>query len=79
MLTAEQLSAFLKSDQAKAVPFDRTAQETMAAIVGTEKTLEKIGDLLMQQGHAVDGFTFVNIVFLPLNFCASVFYLLSAL
>ena len=75
MLTTGQLSAFLKSDQAKRVPSGGTAQETTEAIRHTEQTLMMIGAELIQQGQAVDGFTFINIVFLPLNFFTSVFYL----
>ena len=74
MLTARQLSAFLKSDQTDAV-----SERTADAIEDTKGILKKIGDQLTQQGHAVDGFTFMNIVFLPLNFCTSVFELLSVI
>ena len=87
MLTTGQLSAFLKSDQAKAAPSERTAQEaawavkrtedaikeTVGSIVRSEETVKQIGSQLIQQGQAVDGFAILTIAFLPLNFSASVF------
>ena len=72
MLTAGQLSAFLKSDQAEAVPSEATAQEA-------RDILKKIRAQIVQQGRTADGFTFITTAFLPLNFATSVFYLLSAI
>ena len=93
MLTTGQLSAFLKSDQAKAAPSERTAQETawavkrtedaiketVGSIVRSEETVKQIGSQLIQQGQAVDGFAILTIAFLPLNFSASVFCSPSAI
>jgi len=90
MLTIRQLSAFLKSDQAKAAPSESTAKETTAAMERTEdavrETTKAIADTqtvikqtqteLVQQGQTLSGFTFVTTAFLPLSFCTSVFYLL---
>jgi len=77
MLTTGQLSAFLKSDQAKAAPSERTAQEATEAMKRTEKIIEETQAQLVQQGQTLTGFTIVTTAFLPLGFCTSVFYLLS--
>jgi len=79
MLTPRQLSAFLKSDQAKAAPSERTAQEATDAMKRTEDTIKKTQAELVQQGQTLSGFTVVTTAFLPLRFCTSVFYLLSAI
>ena len=78
MLTARKLSTFLKSDQAKAASSERTAQEAINAMKRTTETLKKTHVEIVQQGRAVDGFTLITLTFLPLSFCTSVFYLLSA-
>jgi len=44
-----------------------------------ESILKKTHTEIVQQGRAVDGFTIMTVAFLPLNFGASVFYLLSAI
>ena len=91
MLTTGQLSAFLKSGQAKAAPSERTAQEgasavnriqdaimgTMRGEAVTQTILKEIHAEIVQQGSTVDCFTLLTTAFLPLNFCASVFNLLS--
>ena len=79
MLTTGQLSAFLKSDQAKAAPSERTAQEATEAMKRTEKIIEETQAQLVQQGQTLTGFTIVTTAFLPLGFCTSVFYLLSVI
>jgi len=79
MLTPRQLSAFLKSDQAKAAPSERTAQEATDAMKRTEATIKKTQAQLVQQGQTLSGFTVVTTAFLPLSFCTSVFCLLSAI
>jgi len=83
MLTTRQLSAFLKSDQAKAAPSEKTAQETASAVKRTEDAIKKTQAViketqaeLVQQGQTLSGFTLVTTAFLPLSFCTSVFYLL---
>ena len=83
MLTIRQFSAFLKSDQARAAPSEKTAQETASAakrteeaIKETQKVIRETQDELMKQGQTLSGFTLVTTAFLPLDFCASVFYLL---
>jgi len=79
MLTARQFSAFLKSDQAKAAASEKTIQETTEAIGRTGIAVKETRAALIQQGQALSGFTLVTTAFLPLGFCASVFYLLSML
>jgi len=79
MLTPRQLSAFLKSDQAKAAPSERTAQEATEAMKRTEDTIRETQAQLVQQGQTISSFTVVTTAFLPLSFCTSVFYLLSAI
>jgi len=79
MLTPRQLSAFLKSDQAKAAPSEGTAQEATDAMKRTEATIKKTQAQLVQQGQTISGFTVVTTAFLPLSFCTSVFCLLSAI
>ncbi|PUU80824.1 hypothetical protein B9Z19DRAFT_682159 [Tuber borchii] len=73
-------SAFLKSDQAKAAPSEKTAQETAGAVKRTEdavkKTqavIEKAQAELVQQGQTLTSFTIVTTAFLPLSFCTSYF------
>ena len=73
MLTTRQLSVFLKSDQANAALF------ALNAMGRTEGSLEKSYAESMHQGSVVDGFTLMIVAILPLNFCAPVFYLLSAI
>jgi len=72
MLTIRQLSAFLKSDQARAAPSETTAQEATDAMKRTEETIRKGQAQLVQQGQTLSGFTIVTTAFLPLGFCASV-------
>ena len=121
MLTTRQFSAFLKSEQAKAAPSEKTAQETTcavkraedaikettgtikrtedavekttgavertenaikettAAIARTQDVIEATQAELVQQGQTLSSFTLVTTAFLPLSFCTSVFYLLSAI
>ncbi|PUU79845.1 hypothetical protein B9Z19DRAFT_1080732 [Tuber borchii] len=67
------LSAFLKSDQAKAAPSERTAQEATEAMKRTEKIIEETQAQLVQQGQTLTGFTIVTTAFLPLGFCTSYF------
>jgi len=86
VLTTRQLSAFLKSDQAKAAPSEETARETTDAVKRTEKSikattkvLEATKDEILQQGQKLSSFTLVTNAFLPLSFATSVFYLLSVM
>jgi len=81
MLTTRQFSAFLKSDQAKAAPSEKTAQETTGAVKRAEdavkETTKAIAETraeLVKQGQTLSGFTLVTTAFLPLSFCTSVFY-----
>jgi len=81
MLTTRQFSAFLKSDQAKAAPSEKTAQETTDAVKRAEdavkETTKAIAETraeLVKQGQTLSGFTLVTTAFLPLSFCTSVFY-----
>jgi len=87
MLTTRQLSAFLKSDQAKAAPSEKTAQETVKrtedaikgttdAITSVEAAIKETQASLVQQVQTLSGFTLVTTAFLPLGFCTSVLYLL---
>ena len=72
MLTTRQLSVFLKSDQAKAAPSEKTAREAAYAV-------ERVQAELVQQGQTLSSFTLVTTAFLPLSFCASVFYLIPVI
>jgi len=72
MLTTQQFSVFLKSDQARATPSETTAQEATDAMKRTEETIKKGQAQLVQQGQTLSGFTIVTTAFLPLGFCASV-------
>ncbi|KAG0641318.1 hypothetical protein HOY80DRAFT_883382 [Tuber brumale] len=73
------LSGFLKSDQAKSAPSERTAQETTDAMKSTEtqlmaatkSSIEESRDQLVQQSQTLSSFTVVTTLFLPLSFCAS--------
>ena len=76
MLTAGQLSAFLKSDQAK-MPI--MAQQATDAMKGIEDALKKTQAQGAEQAQALIPFAVVSVVFTPLTFCTSVFYLLSAI
>ncbi|CAZ79523.1 unnamed protein product [Tuber melanosporum] len=67
----EILFGFLKSDQAKAAPSERTAQKTAEAMKSTENAIEKTREALVQQAQTLTGFTVVTTAFLPLGFCAS--------
>ena len=72
-----QLSAFLKSDQAKAAPSEKTAQKTADAVKRTVDAIEETKNAIVQQAQTLSGFTLVTTAFLPLGFCTSVFCLLS--
>ena len=76
ILTIRQFSAFLKSDQARAAPSEKTAQETIGAVKRTEEAIKETKEQLVKQGQILSGFTLVTTAFLPLDFCASVFHLL---
>ncbi|RPB03053.1 hypothetical protein L873DRAFT_1841385 [Choiromyces venosus 120613-1] len=67
------LSVFLKYDQAKAAPSERTAQEAADAMKRTEETIKETQATLVQQAQTLSGFTIVTTAFLPLSFCASYF------
>ena len=91
MLTARQLSVFLKSDQAKAAPSEKATLEIVGAVVRTEDAVRRTEKAieattaaitrtqaeLVQQGQTLSGFTLITTAFLPLSFFASVFYLVS--
>jgi len=79
MLTARQFSAFLKSDQAKAAPSEKTIQETTEAVGRAEIAIKETKAAIVQQARTLSGFTLVTTAFLSLSFYASVFYLLSML
>ncbi|PUU82945.1 hypothetical protein B9Z19DRAFT_965998 [Tuber borchii] len=67
------LSAFLKSDQAKSAPTEKTAQETTSAdiVTKTQGVIEQTQAELVQQGRTLTSFTIVTTAFLPLSFCTS--------
>ncbi|PUU82950.1 hypothetical protein B9Z19DRAFT_1190011 [Tuber borchii] len=65
------LSAFLKSDQAKAAPSEQTAQKTEKAIASVEAAIKETQASLVQQVQTLSGFTLVTTAFLPLGFCTS--------
>ncbi|PWW79092.1 hypothetical protein C7212DRAFT_355230 [Tuber magnatum] len=65
------LSGFLKSEQAKAAPSERTAQETTQAMKDTKDAIEETQKILVQQMQTLSGFTIVTTAFLPLSFCTS--------
>jgi len=79
MLTTRQLSVYLKSDQAKAAPPEGMGRDAADSMRSSECILKDIYALIVRQGRAVDGFTLMNLLFLPLNFCATVFCLPSAI
>ncbi|RPB03055.1 hypothetical protein L873DRAFT_1841387 [Choiromyces venosus 120613-1] len=81
------LSVFLKSNQAKSAPSEKTAEETKRAMERSEQTaretksaiertkeaIEDAQETLVQQSQTLSGFTIVTTAFLPLSFCTSYF------
>ncbi|PUU82949.1 hypothetical protein B9Z19DRAFT_1061381 [Tuber borchii] len=78
--TIDEFSTFLKSDQAKAAPSEKTAQETAGAAKRTEDAVRETTAAialtrteLMHQGQILSGFTIVTTAFLALGFSTSYF------
>ena len=53
-LTTRQLSAFLKSDQAKAAPSEKTAQKTTDAVKGTEDAVKETTAAIANTEKAIE-------------------------
>jgi len=57
ILTTRQLSAFLKSDQAKAAPSEKTAQETTGAVQRAENAVKETTKAIADTQTAVNATT----------------------
>jgi len=78
MLTTRQLSAFLKSDQAKAAPSERTALEATDVLKQIKDTMEMAQATQRLQSHKagqISGAGVVLATLVPFTFCTSVGYI----
>lgn len=67
----------LKFDQVKEASSEKTAQEATSALKRIEQAIKESQVTLIEQVKALFSFAVITTAFLLLNFCTSVFYLLS--